>query len=205
MQRILCFCGLWLFSHIVWAATASSYLPDLQKQYQTASLVSAEFIQRKQLKFIESDLISTGMMRFAKNHGFIWQLDTPFFAKTIFLSSAIYKIDAKGRVSQERDQGSKAIAKMLQSLLSGDWQGLDNMFKVAQYKAGDEWSLKLVAAQPWMARVIENIILYGNDNTINRVEIIDTNKNISHIELKNIQTQNTPLTQAQEADFATAK
>lgn len=197
-----------LFIFAVKAETpADTWLKQIQQSYQNATFIAAQFQQEKQVKFISKPLVSQGQFQFANNVGLNWQIEQPFFARTLFLPKGVYKIAADGQVSQEKDQATRAVAELLQSLFSGQWQSLNDKFNIGEREQLDNnrWQVTLTATDQWVRQAVQSIQLQGNANEQHITHLIlrDAKGNLTTMTLSDWVQQTTPLRAEQQQIFQT--
>lgn len=198
---------LMLFFTAKAVAASDERLLQLQQNHQNATFISAQFHQEKQVKFISKPLVSQGRFQFANNVGLNWQIEQPFFARTLFLPKGVFKITANGQVSEEKDRATLAIADLLQSLFSGHWQSLYDKFNVGKAETLDDkhWQITLTAADPWISKAVPFIQLQGKQDTphIEQITLHDTKGSLTTIKLSAWVQQTAPLREEQRQIFQT--
>ncbi len=184
-------------------------LLQLQQQYQNARFISADFRQEKQVKFISQPLISQGQFQFADKAGLNWQIEQPFFARTLFVPQGVFKVTASGQSVEEKDRATLAIADLLQSLFSGRWQGLSEKFSVGKTVMlnNNRWQVTLTATDRWVKKAVTSIQLQGilkHKTAIEKITLRDGKNNLTTITLSHIVLQTTPLSDKQKHLFRIA-
>lgn len=186
-------------------SSSDTLLKQLQQSYQNATFISADFRQEKQVKFISKPLVSQGKFQFANNVGLSWHIEQPFFSRTLFLPKGVFKVDESGQTSEEKDRATLAIADLLQSLFSGQWQSLADKFNVGASETLDEnrWQITLTATDPWVSKVLKSIRLQGKQDKqqIEQIILLDTKDNTTAISLYKMHQQITPLNDVQQQLF----
>ncbi|PIE45713.1 MAG: hypothetical protein CSA44_01825 [Gammaproteobacteria bacterium] len=203
MKRLMSLCAFCLIT-TAFSGESGSPLSLLQQRYQQATLVSSQFTQEKQTQFISQPLRSTGQFSYAKNHGLIWEITTPFTSRTLFAKgNNMFIEDNHGRwVKSDNDPLNLAVAELLTELLSGHWDKLQEQFRMqpATQDQGD-WSVTLDAQGRWVKKALQRLILRGNKE-LQHIVIIDKQGNQTVLTLKNVQLQNKTLTKSQVSAFA---
>lgn len=185
--------------------SSDAQLKQLQQSYQNATFIAADFRQEKQVKFISKPLVSQGKFQFANNVGLNWLIEQPFFSRTLFLPKGVFKVSKSGQISEEKDRATLAIADLLQSLFSGQWQSLADKFNVGQSQPLDEnrWQITLTATDQWVSKAVKSITLQGKQDLqqIERIILLDAKGNTTIISLAKIQQQTAPLNDEQRQRF----
>lgn len=201
----LCFFGMVVSVNA--KTSTDAWLKQVQQSHQDATFISAQFRQEKKVKFISKPLVSQGQFQFANKVGLNWQIEQPFFARTLFLPKGVFKVAADGQVSEEKDRATRAVAELLQSLFSGQWQSLNDKFNIGKREQLDNnrWQVTLTATDQWVRKAVQFIQLQGksNEQYIKRIILRDAKDNLTTITLSNWAQQTTPLHDKQRLLFQT--
>lgn len=211
--------NLWMlillfFVGVVWADNHSSdeaqtRLNQLTSGYIDLHLFEASFIQTKQVKFMQKPLVSSGRIRFAKNHGLLWIIDKPFQSKTWVNQQGVFKANQFEDKKQVKDPQMKAVAGLLGDLLSAQIDQVAQKFSVVEDSTDIDtvWQVTLRPNTTLMKKVLQSIQVIGTDpdvenvQGIQRIVVTDSNQNVTEIEFNDIKRQHKPLTDQQISEF----
>lgn len=179
---------------------------QIQQTYQTATFIAADFQQQRQVKFISKPLISEGEFVFARKHGLIWQINTPFFSKLLYNDGDIYQsttdVDKAQMDKADPDMMAAAMTKIMDDILSGQWALLNDKFSVidsSELTNGDK-QVRLKATDQLVAKVVTTLTIHFS-KLIETVEFSDADGNVTKLTFRNQTYQQTPLTDAELARF----
>lgn len=178
---------------------------EVQKTYQTATFVSADIEQQRQVTFISKPLVSTGEFSFARGHGLIWQINTPFYSRLLYRDGEIYQSTATTNSDREKaspDVMSKAMTSIIDDILSGQWRQLDEKFAVTEsiLLENGHQQVHLKATDRLVAKVVDRLVIDFSE-LIHSVEFSDVDGNVTKLMFSNQIHQQTPLTDAELAKF----
>ncbi|GIU11352.1 MULTISPECIES: outer membrane lipoprotein carrier protein LolA [unclassified Shewanella] len=206
--------------------TLSSYTALFEQQATEADLLSlsgqlspslqakGEFTQHRYLKVLKKPLVSQGEFIFAKDLGVIWQQNSPFASTLILKDKQLIQIDSQGNISVNdaeqaggASQMSEVMPKLLNALLSGDIEQLEQHFNLslvqAQTGAGvNHWQLGLQPIDPMLAKALPKLVLVG-DAKIQSLVLFSANGDRSEIAFSAIDER--PLTPSDKARFNPTK
>ena len=124
------------------AAAAPLTLEALRKRLEPVRTLSADFVQRRELKGIRKPLVSSGHVTLVKGRGVLWDQSEPFVQKTTITRRGML-LELEGRKSAETPSspGARVYAEMIEGLLEGDAKALEPRFSVAGISAlpGGRW------------------------------------------------------------------
>lgn len=187
----------------VFSALAENPLEKINRAHQTATLLSADFVQEKKTRFISQPLISSGHFAFAPQRGLLWEIQQPFAAKTLFADDQVFLYDTqKGWGKSDDSLIDKAFADTFKRIIAGNWQAMDAHFDIKTTANTDShWEVQLTPTATGIKSVLQHIVIQGA-KTIAAVTVIDQRDNRTTISLSNWQKQQTPLDETQTAQFA---
>ena len=186
-------------------------LLSLSGQLSPSLQAKGEFTQHRYLKVLKRPLVSQGEFIFAKDLGVIWQQNTPFSSTLILKDKQLIQIDSQGNVSVNDasqagsgNQMSDVMPKLLNALLSGDIQQLEQHFNLSLVRpetnsADSLWQLGLQPIDPIIAKALPKMVLIGNEN-IQSLVLFSVNGDRSEIAFSAI--NELPLSPSDEARFS---
>ena len=188
---------------------AQSRLNQLTASYVNTALFEANFTQTKQVKFMHQPLVSSGRIKFAQGHGFLWIIDKPFQSKTWVNQDGVFKANQFEGKKQVKDPQMKAVAGVLSDLLSAQVDQVAQKFTVSDDTPDIDtlWQVTLRPNTALMKKVLLRIEVIGTDSGaensqgIQRIIVTDSNQNVTEIEFSRIKQQHKPLTDQQISEF----
>ncbi|WP_299802732.1 outer membrane lipoprotein carrier protein LolA [uncultured Shewanella sp.] len=189
-------------------------LLSLSEQLSPSLQAKGEFTQHRYLKVLKKPLVSQGEFIFAKDLGIIWQQTTPFASTLILKDKRLIQIDSQGNVSindaEQTGSGSQmsdVMPKLLNALLSGDIEQLEQHFNLSLVRAETNsadslWQLGLQPIDPLIAKALPKMVLIGNEN-IQSLVLFSANGDRSEIAFSAIDER--PLTPSDKARFNPTK
>jgi hypothetical protein len=187
--RLFIFLTLCLTVEIV---VAEDVLQQIQNQLSQANIVSGEFQQEKQLKFLKKPLVSNGDFTYQQKLGLVWKTKAPF-ASTLLLSETRL---ISNQIEREIPIG---FGRIFASVLGGDIQQLDQDFIINGQLKNQSWDLILNPKKQALSKAIVMLKLVG-DTELRLLEIHEVNGNVARIQFDKI-THPTELSPQQVADF----
>lgn len=146
------------------AAAAPLTLEALRKRLEPVRTLSADFVQRRELKGIRKPLVSSGHVTLVKGRGVLWDQSEPFVQKTTITRRGML-LELEGRKSAETPSspGARVYAEMIEGLLEGDAKALEPRFSVAGISAlpGGRWRLVLKPGDAALQRAFSRISVTG--------------------------------------------
>lgn len=196
----------------------SAELAKFSQQLSPSEQAKGKFTQKRYLKVLKKPLLSQGEFIFAKDLGVIWQQNSPFASTLILKDKQLIQIDSQGNISVNDaeqagsgSQMSEVMPKLLNALLSGDIQQLEQHFNLslvqvqvqAQTGAGvNHWQLGLKPIDPMIAKALPKLVLVG-DAKIQSLVLFSANGDRSEIAFSTIDER--PLSSSDKARFSPSK
>ncbi|EEA00468.1 conserved hypothetical signal peptide protein [Burkholderia sp. H160] len=174
------------------AAPASTALvSQIAAHLAQARGVRAQFTQTQTLAAMKQPLVSNGTLLFFREHGVIWQIDTPYKATYVITDAGVAQVDASGhRVSTHSAQGTRGVAqvsKMMRAMLGGDMSALYSQFDVSAEGSAAQWRMRLTPNQPQLAQSIKGLDMSGGDY-LQSLRITLANGDVTKLEFANSTT-----------------
>jgi outer membrane lipoprotein-sorting protein len=149
------------------AAGNPALVSQIASHLAQAKGVRAQFTQTQTLAAMKQPLVSTGSLLFFRDHGVIWQIDTPYKATYVITDAGVAEVNANGqRVTTHSAQGARGVAqvsKMMRAMLGGDLSALYSQFDVQAEGSAAQWRMQLTPNQPQIAQSIKGLQMNGGD------------------------------------------
>ena len=175
-------------------------LQQLSDQLARPQVIHGDFIQEKHLRALPKPLTSTGTFVLAKDHGLLWQLNTPL--------KQDYRITALGIARRNGSEwqmlpGKSAGAeqnRLFLAVLQGDSSGLARDFELRLQGEPTQWTLTLTPRSLLLKQVFTQINIDGGE-LVQRIELQETQGDSTVLKLQN-SISHLPLSDAEQHDFA---
>ena len=175
-------------------------LQQLSDQLARPQVIHGDFIQEKHLRALPKPLTSTGTFVLAKDHGLLWQLNTPL--------KQDYRITALGIARRNGSEwqmlpGKSAGAeqnRLFLAVLQGDSSGLARDFELRLQGEPTQWTLTLTPRSLLLKQVFTKINIDGGE-LVQRIELQETQGDSTVLKLQN-SISHLPLSDAEQHDFA---
>lgn len=133
-------------------------LTEIAGQLQQPPVLQGSFVQQKHIQILSSPLESSGIFTVVREKGVIWQLQKPLASKVV--------IDDDGMHGAEvgDNRAMRYIGNILQSILSGDLQKLQQQFDIEAGMVNDQWQLILQPQSALLEKAITAIHLQGDEH-----------------------------------------
>lgn len=190
---------------------SSAELEQLTQQLSPSPQAKGLFTQYRYLKVLKKPLLSHGNFVFSKQLGIVWQQQSPFSSTLILQAGKLTQIDSQGQIqvtqaqqSASTSQLSQLMPTLLNALLSGDLQTLQQHFKLSIHSAtsnNPQWQLGLTPIDPMVQKAMPRLVLSGETH-IQTLILFSDNQDRSRIEFSELVEQ--PLTEQDKARFSPA-
>ncbi|MGP4954901.1 outer membrane lipoprotein carrier protein LolA [Pseudomonas helleri] len=175
-------------------------LQQLSDQLARPQVIHGDFIQEKHLRALPKPLTSTGTFVLAKDHGLLWQLNSPL--------KQDYRITALGIARRNGSEwqmlpGKSAGAeqnRLFLAVLQGDSSGLQRDFELHLQGQPTQWTLTLTPRSLLLKQVFTQINIDGGE-LVQRIELQETQGDSTVLKLQN-SISHLPLSDAEQHDFA---
>ncbi|ASJ76855.1 outer membrane lipoprotein carrier protein LolA [Granulosicoccus antarcticus] len=136
-----------------------------------ASFNCARFTQERYLADFEASIHSSGYLR-KDDESIEWHILEPIEDTTII-----------GPDADNLSPALSAMAPLLRSLLSGDWQQLEQFFAIELNSAEGAWQATLQPRQESLAEHLNSLLLSG-DEAVDKIELYFANQDHLAIQLQ---------------------
>ncbi len=152
-------------------------LPELMAKFKASRGVEAEFREEKALPLLAEPLVSEGVFYFAPPDRMVRFTRTPEAASMLLDGNRLRIEDSLG--VEEMDLGAEPMAKQLVSqllvLLRGDFEALEQDYRVAYEGGGEVWRLDLATRSLRLRAVVEGLSLVGRAGRLDEMELRGAN------------------------------
>ena len=167
MKKFVVFLLLFFFCSVkAWSMPTNSIVSDFFANTQNITL---HFEQTKSIPDIEKPFQSSGVFQFVKNKGFIVKQEKPHTQKFVSTTER-YCFDDKNEELKKLPYFSD-IKIIIDDLLSGDMDKLEQIFDIAYLENTNSWQIILTPTQNKMKEFISKIKLTGNETQITNLVI----------------------------------
>lgn len=175
------------------AATPAEQKSMIEKVETTAASIKSmqcDFVQEKTLSLLNDKMTSKGVMFYRKPNQLRWEYLSPYTYTFIFNDTKVLlkSSQKKDVIDVRSSQLFQEIARIMMNSVTGKCLSDKSNFAVTMYKAGDEWTAKLVPQKKNMKQMFSTIILHINpkEGVVNKVEMTEKTGDSTVILLKNI-------------------
>ncbi len=192
-----------VFAHPVADPDMHPTFAAVGRQLQSHDVLRSSFEQRKQIKAITRPLVSTGRLIFTREHGLYWHLRAPFSTTFVILPDGLIRSFDGEEAESVRTTDQPVIRKFARiffDVFSGDPTYLKQHFSLYFTGDVDNWVIGLEPRDRAVRQVISRLLLDGSQ-TVDRVEMIETNGDTTVITFRNPETVAEPLTAKERQYF----
>ena len=118
----------------------------LTAHLREAEVVHADFSQVRTLAALSRPVKASGSLVLCKGRGVIWQLKAPLSITYVMDPEGLLVVDAQGRRERRSAREAPVVAQMgriFQSVVQGDWKGLEDLFLVTGGGDPAKWTVAL--------------------------------------------------------------
>ncbi|PVW14318.1 LolA family protein [Marixanthomonas spongiae] len=160
-----------------------------QTAQQTKTIVS-DFVQEKQMEFLNDGAISEGTLTFKSPDAIRWEYTKPYTYEVIFKGDQLLVNDGNG--TQHIDLSSDKLFKSFNTLLVNSIKGdmfQDEDFKISYFKAEDGFQVRFIPKEKRMKRFIASLQLSFSeeDYQVTQLKLIEPSEDFTLITFKNKQ------------------
>lgn len=161
--------------------------------------MKCEFVQTKHLSLLNEKMISTGQMHYTQENKLRWEYTKPY-AYTFILSNNKVMLQSSQKtdvIDVKSNKLFQEITRIMMNSVTGKSLTDNEDFQVTMYKQDKQWIAKLVPQKKEIKQMFSLITLYFDPikTMVSEVEMTEKSGDITHIALKNIQT-NIPLNES---------
>ena len=166
---------------------------ELQRQLATPAQLQGSFEQRHWLADQQSRLHSEGHFLYQRERLLVWRFTSPREATLAFPT----RLSGPGEEIEEDDlpdrelldellPGRAEFGRHLVDLLGGNWPALEEDYAIALAGETDEWQARFSPRAPALETTRGEMLLSGDENGWQRLEIFDANGDELQIEFSSI-------------------
>jgi hypothetical protein len=185
--------------------TAEVSASDQRKVLQRLSpslVFRASFRQEKNVKGLLRPVVSTGKFLFSKDHGIVWNIESPFPSQMVITARGVRK-EVQGQPTQfyqvEQDAAAKGVSKLFLGLFGAHEGKPEEVFNIHFQEDAQFWTIGLDPRDSQLKMFLQGIVVQGVTG-IEKIWILETGDNTA-IEFTNVD-QATGLT-TEELQFFT--
>lgn len=163
---------------------------------QTA-LVHGTFTQTRHLAALSRPLTSSGTLVVDRDKGVLWQVRKPLALTFVLGPQGIFEVDASGKRKGQSSREAPMVAQMgriVQSLLKGQWRGVEDYFTVRGQGTPQRWEITL-DPKPATAAFIKQVKVSGGA-FLERIRVEEPGGDRSELAFKDLRTD-LPLAEAE--------
>jgi hypothetical protein len=140
-------------------APGTSRAEALTLHLRRAPLVHGTFRQTRHLAVLSRPLVATGDLVVDRDRGVLWQVKKPLVRTFVLGPGGLREADAAGKAIRQPSQEAPVMAQMARivgSLLKGQWSTLDDFFTVHPQGDPSRWEIVLEprpSTAPFLKRV----------------------------------------------------
>ncbi|MEN8157078.1 MAG: outer membrane lipoprotein carrier protein LolA [Bacteroidota bacterium] len=135
--------------------------------------IQSNFIQTKQLEFLDETIVSKGKFWFRKENSLRWVYETPYEYAIIIHNGKFHIRD--GEQVNSYDIESNAVFREINDLIVGMVQGdvaNQDKFELAAFESGNQFLIRLVPREADMRKVISEMEVYFDKDDLMVSEIV---------------------------------
>jgi outer membrane lipoprotein-sorting protein len=186
-MRLLKF--VWLLTAWLLLATGAQAfdLRALECLLSKPPVIRGDFTQQKHIRGLAQPLTSSGHFVFAPELGLLWQLRQPFQQAYRIMDSGVALRQSGTWQTTDTQRATAEHNRLFLALLRGDSSALERDFELLLTGTPDAWQLILTPRSELLQHVYTHITLSGAA-TVERVEVQETEGDITVVMLENSQT-----------------
>lgn len=178
-------------------------LTSLQAQLQQSPIVRGDFTQSRTLAMFEQPLVSEGSFLLERQHGLLWQQNTPFPVNLVLTQDKLRQTFANQPaqvITAKENPMAFYFSKIFLSVFHGDTEQLQSQFDLQFSPQKEHWQLVLTPKEAPLNAVFKSIILQGNQD-INSLVLEEIRGDKTEITFTNQTHLPENLTDAEQAQF----
>jgi len=146
-------------------AAPGQALPEaLTAQLKATPFLRVDFQQTRTLAALSRPLKSSGSLVVSREQGVIWAMAKPMALTVVVSPKGVLEVDAEGRKKLQTSKDTPMVAQMariMKSLLEGQWSALDDLFSVTgATRPEGKWTI-LLAPKPRTAAFLKAVRIQG--------------------------------------------
>lgn len=142
--------------------STTSFYEKLKSISENTETIQCDFIQEKQLSFMEQAMVSKGKMYFAGTDQLRWEYTEPYSYAVLMVKDKLFIID-EGDVNQTKlgkNPAFKKVQQLMTKTLRGDFSAQDDQFDQTIEENAEYYRMTLIPRDPAMAEFISSMSLY---------------------------------------------
>lgn len=142
--------------------STTSFYEKLKSISENTETIQCDFIQEKQLSFMEQAMVSKGKMYFAGTDQLRWEYTEPYSYAVLMVKDKLVIID-EGDVNQTKlgkNPAFKKVQQLMTKTLRGDFSAQDDQFDQTIEENAESYRMTLIPRDPAMAEFISSMSLY---------------------------------------------
>jgi hypothetical protein len=162
MARLIGFAFLWIFI----SAASADDLAAIRARLDQHPQVRADYVQTRRMADVKRPLVARGRMLVWGRDGVIWEIEQPFRAAYVLREDQTVEVSADGRETVRRAQDdavSARVGRILNALVHGDAQSLEQWFGIEARIEGPHWSIVLTPRPGPIASFLKSMRIAGGD------------------------------------------
>lgn len=178
-------------------------LTSLQARLQQSPIVRGDFTQSRTLAMFEQPLVSEGSFLLERQHGLLWQQNTPFPVNLVLTQDKLRQTFANQPaqvITAKENPMAFYFSKIFLSVFHGDTEQLQSQFDLQFSPQKEHWQLVLTPKEAPLNAVFKSIVLQGNQD-IDSLVLEETRGDKTEITFTNQTHQPESLTDAEQAQF----
>ena len=178
-------------------------LTSLQAQLQQSPIVRGDFAQSRTLAMFEQPLVSEGSFLLERQHGLLWQQNTPFPVNLVLTQDKLRQTFANQPaqvITAKENPMAFYFSKIFLSVFHGDTEQLQSQFDLQFSPQNEHWQLVLTPKEAPLNAVFKSIVLQGNQD-IDSLVLEEVRGDKTEITFTNQTHQPESLTDAEQAQF----
>lgn len=178
-------------------------LTSLQAQLQQSPIVRGDFTQSRTLAMFEQPLVSEGSFLLERQHGLLWQQNTPFPVNLVLTQDKLRQTFANQPaqvITAKENPMAFYFSKIFLSVFHGDTEQLQSQFDLQFSLQNEHWQLVLTPKEAPLNAVFKSIVLQGNQD-IDSLVLEEIRGDKTEITFTNQTHQPESLTDAEQAQF----
>jgi outer membrane lipoprotein-sorting protein len=161
-------------------------LENINKRLQKPDFMQAAFTQNKHMKVLNMPLVSNGTFWISQKNGVVWLMEKPTHSQLVITPDGVSFSDQQTRKTAK---SMEYVGKILQDLLSGDLQKINQQFAITIKNNGtadNNWLIELEPKSVLMRKGITTISMTGN-HFIDQLILHEASGDVTEIKFHDIQ------------------
>ena len=182
--------GILFAKDSLWDSPADFNSPAFAEIVQTLSSVKKQegsFIQKRIVQKIQRVFESSGTFLISGKDGIILNVEKPFASRSEISKEKMIQVFPDG-TSVEMNAANNAvfreIAASVQAIFNGNLESLQQKFDIYFVTQKKKWTIGLRPKEKMIQKALASILLEGQKN-LEKVEMLDGERNISSYEFRN--------------------